>query len=133
MSKRRIEHGCGLGKPPQFPQRISSIAKNAQMAGIAGQGFIEGGQGVGETAQIEENIAPKKERLKICRLLLQKRVASRERFVETAKLMQRRGRTVERFAISWRKPKGGFEAFASPGVFASSGEDCSAIVPCRCI
>ena len=89
------------------------------MLWIACEGFVKGRQRIGKAALVVENVAAKKQRLEICWLELQKYVASCERLVKTADLLQRCSRTVECFAISWDKPKRGLEAFASLGVLAA--------------
>ena len=103
------------------------------MLGIAGKRVIEGSQSVVEAALVVENIAAKKQRLETCGLLLQERVAGRERFFQALQLLQRGGRAIERFAVGRDKPKGGAEAFFSLGVLAERGEYRSAIVPSRFI
>jgi len=99
------------------------------MLGIASKRVVEGSQSVVEAALVVENIAAEKQSLEICGLLLQERVAGRERFFQALQLLQRGGRAIERFAVGWDKPKGGVEAFPSLRVLAERSEYRSAIVP----
>ena len=103
------------------------------MLGIASKRVIEGSQSVVEAALVVENIAAKKQRLETCGLLLQERVAGRERFFQALQLLQGGGRAIERFAVGRDKPKGGVEAFLSFGVLAERGEYRSAVIPSRFI